>query len=175
MEFGFSTHAGFGASATEAPAVSDVRPASCARDTAALDRIIELLALSRVRITMVALDFADVPSRLARVAANAAAGTTGFLIALTPRRFVIVDVGPRGASPRDDQAIAERIRALAMAVLTDRSDARRQRCKSAELHLWSDQAGAAELRLSELERLLDGVQQREPRRRLAGERYARVA
>jgi hypothetical protein len=180
MEFGYSTHAGFGSSTAETPSVPEAPPENGARDTAGLDRIIELLALSRVRIAMVALDFGDASPRLARLAASAAAGTTGFLIALDPRRFVIVDVGPRGASPRDDQAIAERVRALAMAVLSGRVESRRVRLRSAELHLWSDQAGSATQRLSELERLLaaddrPAAPPRDLRRRVRVERFARVA
>ena len=178
MEFGFSTTGEFGTTSVEVPSVGEPLSATGSRDTAALDRIIELLALSRVRIAMVALDFGDLSPRLARLAANAAAGATGFLIALAPQRFVIVDVGPRGASPRDDQAIAERVRTLAMAFLSDRADSRRLRCRSAELHLWSDQAGSAALRLSELDRLLAGDDRSvrpDPRRRMRGDRFARVA
>jgi hypothetical protein len=180
MEFGYATQAGFGASTAEVPGASDTQPESDARDTAGLDRIFELLSLSRVRIAMVALDFGDASPRLARRAATTAAGTTGFLIALDSRRFVIVDVGPRGASPRDDQAIAERVRALAMAFLSSRSDSRRPRLKSVELHLWSDQAGSAVQRLSELERLFaeedrPAAPPRDVWRRVRSERFARVA
>lgn len=178
MEFGLATNAGYAAVSVEPQFMADAAPTVASGEMAALDRIFELLALSRVRMTMVCLDFGDVPSRVARRAAQAAAGTTGFLTTLSPQRFLIVDVGPRGASPRDDQAIAERVRALAMAVLSERSDMRRLRLKSAELHFWSDQAGAAALRLSEIERLLAGDERpamRDQRRRPRLERAARVA
>lgn len=120
----------------------------------AFDRMVGLLALSRVRISLVALEVADTTARVAREAALAACGSTGFLIALAPQRFVIVDVGPRGASPRADQAIAERVRALAMAALSTRCDPRRARLRSAELHLCSDQIGSAALRMAQLARML---------------------
>ena len=80
-------------------------------------------------MSLVALEFAETSARGAREAALAACGSTGFLVALTPQRFVIADVGPRGASPRADQAIAERIRTLAMAALSARSDPRRARLR----------------------------------------------
>lgn len=118
------------------------------------DRMVELLALSRVRLSLVALEFADVAIDAARGAALAACGATGFLIALGSQRFVIVDVGPRGASPRADQAIAERVRALAMAALSGRGEWRLARLRTAELHLCSDQVGAGDLRLAQLARML---------------------
>ncbi|MBM3525502.1 MAG: hypothetical protein FJX57_21345, partial [Alphaproteobacteria bacterium] len=90
----------------------------------------------------------------ARGAALAACGATGFLIALGSQRFVIVDVGPRGTSPHADQAIAERVRALAMAALSGGGESKLGRMRSAELHLCSDQVGTAELRLAQLARML---------------------
>lgn len=120
----------------------------------AFDRMVGLLALSRVRISLVALEVLETTARVARESALAACGSTGFLIALAPHRFVIVDVGPRGASPRADQAIAERVRALAMAALSARCDPRRVRLRSAELHLCSDQVGSAALRIAQLARML---------------------
>ncbi len=130
------------------------RPVTTESGAAALDRMIELLALSPVRISLVALEFLETGPRVAANAAMAACGATGFLIALSPQRFVIVDVGPRGASPRADQAIAERIRALAMAALSGRRDARPVRLRSADLHVWSDQAVSARQCFSQLMRVL---------------------
>lgn len=129
-------------------------PVTTESGAAALDRMIELLALSPVRIALVALEFLETGPRVAANAAMAACGATGFLIALSPQRFVIVDVGPRGASPRADQAIAERIRALAMAALSGRRDARPARLRTADLHVWSDQAVSARQCFSQLVRVL---------------------
>ncbi len=169
MDLGFamSTETATAASAEIDFSVSPVTPDS---GVAALDRMIDLLALSRVRISLVALEFLDTGPRIASAAAMAACGSTGFLIALSTQRFVIVDVGPRGASPRADQAIAERVRALAMAALSGRWDARRARLRTADLHVWSDQSGSAQLVLSQLARSL-GIDADQPRR----DRAIRVA
>ena len=153
MDLGFalSTES---ATASSAETSFSTNPVTTDSGVAALDRMIDLLALSRVRIALVALEFLDVGPRNASAAAMAACGATGFLIALTTQRFVIVDVGPRGASPRADQAIAERVRALAMAALSGRRDARRARLRTADLHVWSDQAGSARQCFSQLVRSL---------------------
>ncbi|MBL8701307.1 MAG: hypothetical protein JNK67_23220 [Alphaproteobacteria bacterium] len=142
---------------SESPVIDSIStgdPPARGESIEAFDRMVGLLALSRVRISLVAIELADTPARVAREAALAACGATGFLIPLAPQRFVILDVGPRGASPRADQAIAERVRALAMAALSARCDPRRARLRSAELHLCSDQVGSATLRLAQLARML---------------------
>ncbi len=153
MDLGFAMSAENAATGSVETAYS-TSPVTTESGAAALDRMIELLALSPVRISLVALEFLETGPRAAAAAAMAACGATGFLIALSTQRFVIVDVGPRGASPRADQAIAERVRALAMAALSGRRDARPARLRTAELHVWSDQAVSARQCFSQLVRLL---------------------
>jgi len=153
MDLGFAM-ATENATAGSADTGYSTAPVTTESGAAALDRMIELLALSPVRISLVALEFLETGPRVAANAAMAACGATGFLIALSPQRFVIVDVGPRGASPRADQAIAERIRSLAMAALSGRRDARPARLRTADLHVWSDQAVSARQCFSQLMRVL---------------------
>jgi hypothetical protein len=127
-----------------------VSPPDFVRCSAGLDRLVGMLALSRVRLSLIALEIADAPQTAARQAALASCGRTGLLEQFAPDRFLVIDVGPRDSARRCEAVIAVRIVARAAAALRSSGRAEEARIRVVEQHCWSDEIVSSAFRLGEL-------------------------